>query len=108
MEEWYTTIAKRDWFITRIRNALHYARLTPEQCEQLTAQGYIRAAIKLHCGVRVYYLALPGVLEKFDLPRCKRCCKMFKIPYGNGSPGNDPVCRKILRLPKGGDDETLE
>lgn len=108
--EWYETTAKYDWFVTRKANALHYARLTPDQCVQLQENGIARGAIKLYCGIRVPMLTIPGVLNRLGLYRCKRCCKMLHIPPGLGSPRNDPECRKILGLPprKEEDYETLE
>ncbi len=98
-ENWYETTAKYDWFITGRAEALHYARLSPEQIAEIQATGLVRGYCKLYCGIRVRGLTLPGVLSRLGAPRCRRCCKMFKFPFGIGSPRNDAECRKLLGLP---------
>lgn len=98
-QQWYKTTAKYDWFMISSGYRLHYARLESSHFTQLENTGYARAIIKLYCGIRVRFLYIPGILGRLATPRCVRCCKMFRIPTGVGSPRFDPECREVLGLP---------
>jgi hypothetical protein len=39
------------------------------------------------CGVRSR-LVVPGVLDRMELKRCSRCCRLMGIPQGKGAPYN--------------------
>lgn len=40
------------------------------------------------CGVTTTF-ALPGVISRLGMPRCRRCCSLLGVPQGKGSLPNE-------------------
>ena len=50
------------------------------------------------CG-RTGQLSYPGVFSRLGMPRCAHCCRMLRIPRGDGVPKNDPELRPLFGYP---------
>ena len=88
-----------NWILSPAQKLLHNARLKPEHLLQLQSGERTRGTIKLYCGIRVSYVMFPTEVQKSEVERCRRCCKVFKYPPGIGAPSRDPECRPLLGLP---------
>lgn len=102
------TLADLDWVVTGfdddpIGDTLHHITLTGEQAHDLDDHGslgveYPIGPLLLDCGLLVGQVFIPGAFTRMGAPRCPDCCKITDMPPGQGSPKNDPECRKILEL----------
>lgn len=98
---WYETTAKYDWFLSPAANKLHYVRFREDaHWAKLENNACTRGRLKLYCGIQVYWIGIPGIQGRLATPRCRRCCGMFHIPPGIGSPRYDSECRRILGIPE--------
>lgn len=52
--------------------------------------GKIRGRGRTVCG-RSGLLLMPGFMSRLGLPRCRHCCRMMKIPDGDGNPYNHGI-----------------
>jgi len=53
----------------------------------------------LACGRKSRHAEIPSMCSRMDMLRCRRCCEKTGLPYGTGSPKNDPTCRSLLMIP---------
>lgn len=50
-------------------------------------------ALRAECG-RVLALSYPGLLSRFNAPRCQACCRASGVPQGIGTPCNEEASRR--------------
>lgn len=91
------SIVDTHWLVTATGTYFHHAALPPDDLLDLVDDGALYN-VKFDCGRRAPVAYTPGVLERQSTPRCPRCCKATGLPKGNGTPHNDPECRRLLGM----------
>ncbi len=79
---WHTT-----WASWSRLHAIPGAAVTLEEHHEAIDQGAALDRVAA-CGLRAGF-AYAGVLNRFGMPRCRRCCRALNIPPGYGTPCNE-------------------
>jgi hypothetical protein len=86
-------IAQYDWLYAGRFDRLH----APAEADY-DAEEWAAVDVTFACGWQVPMAWIPGIFSRADMTRCAHCCDKVGLPRGDGSPKNDPECRRILRL----------
>ena len=82
--------SKYTWFHSPSGDRLHYipeAADNYEFWERACWGSDVRSKSLAACGLKTDWIA-PGIFSRMGMPRCKRCCDLAGIPYGDGTPFN--------------------
>lgn len=92
-----------DWLETYTGKVLHHATIDiPDEEDDIVEAlwGGYGDNVRLDCGRIAKRVWIPGMFTRMSARRCVRCCRVNGFPAGNGSPKNDPECRRVLGLPE--------
>ena len=99
----FIRIGRFDWYVTKSWNRLHWAEIPNDYWAGIAMDWAVTEEIVLACGRTAGGLWIPGFFTRGGAQRCKGCCRATGMPFGAGSPKNDPECRVLLGLrPSGG------
>jgi hypothetical protein len=95
----FINIGRYDWYVTATGTVLHaVTAFTQVHREDMARDWAVLHPVRLACGQMAAGVFIPGLFTRGNAMRCRKCCRKLRFPEGEGSPKNDPECRKILGL----------